>query len=206
MYSMPQQAVTKGYWNMENLRAQPSVSESALSKKPMLSSRRVTRTGTLFSSPRSGATQERFPPASPPEGGTGCRSRIELQRALAPDVQQADRKRHHEGEHLEVGEPAQAFAVQVAQQRAPRVDEHALDVEDDEEQRNQVEFDRMARMRVAEGGRAALERGLLDPGDPARPEHGREHADGKAEHARDQEQHQDRNVGREVVHRQGGGK
>jgi hypothetical protein len=26
MYSMPQQAVTKGYWKIENLRAQPKAS------------------------------------------------------------------------------------------------------------------------------------------------------------------------------------
>ena len=61
-------------------------------------------------------------------------------------------------------------------------------------------------MRIAGGRRAALEGRFLDGGDPLGSEHGREHTDGGAEHAGDQQQHEDRDVGREVVHRQGGGK
>jgi len=188
MYSIPQQAVTNGYWKMEFFRAQPKASERLLSKKPMLSSRRVARTGIVFSSP-------------PMRGDSGT-----LPSGLSRDVDQPERQRRHERQHLEVREPAQTFAVQVAQQRAPRVDEHAFDVEDDEEERDQVELHRVARVRVAGGRRAALEGGLLDGGDPLRPEHGREHADGGAERAGDQQQHEDRDVRREVVHRQGGGK
>ncbi len=51
MYSMPQQAVTNGYWKMEFFRAQPRALERFFSKKPMLSPRRVTSTGMAASSP-----------------------------------------------------------------------------------------------------------------------------------------------------------
>jgi len=61
MYSMPQQAVTKGYWKMELARAQPSALERFFSKKPMESSRRESSTGTLFSSPRRRDDSGTFP-------------------------------------------------------------------------------------------------------------------------------------------------
>ena len=41
MYSMPQQAVTNGYWKSEYLRAQPSPWETIFPSAPMASSRRV---------------------------------------------------------------------------------------------------------------------------------------------------------------------
>src|SRR5437016_4300178 len=198
MYSMPQHAVTNGYWKMLFFRAQPSAFERFFSKNPMVSSSRPSITGTLFSSPPSRADSGTLP------SGRNIGSFISgapLERALAPHVNEADPERDHERKHLEVGEPAEAFAVQVAKERAPRVDEDAFDVEDDEEQCHQVELDRMSRVRVAGRRRSALERRLLDREDTPRTEHGREDADRHAENAGDDQQHQDREVRREVVQR-----
>ena len=50
MYSMPQQAVTNGYWKSEYFRAQPRPFETSRSKKPCASSRRVVMAGTMSSS------------------------------------------------------------------------------------------------------------------------------------------------------------
>src|SRR5437870_1234304 len=122
MYSIPQQAVTNGYWKMLFFRAQPSAFERFFSKNPIVSSSRPSITGTLFSSPPSRADSGTLP------SGRSMGSFISgapLERSLAPDVDEADGERHHEGEHLEIGEPAEAIGVQVPQQRAPRVDEHA---------------------------------------------------------------------------------
>src|SRR5206468_8545037 len=138
MYSIPQQAVTKGYWKSELARAQPRAPETLLSNQLVASSRRVSRTGTAASSPRavcrrgdsgtfpSGCKMGSLPSANAVLLGP-------LERALAPHVDETDGEGCHEGEHLDESEPANPLRGEIAQERSPRVDEDALDVEDDEE-------------------------------------------------------------------------
>src|SRR5207245_255074 len=203
MYSMPQQAVTNGYWKREFARAQPSAPESLRSKKPSASSLRVSSTGNDSSGGScwlSGTFPSGFRTGSLL---TGAPSRP-LQRAFAPDVDETQRQSAHEGEHLEIREPAEPFGVEVAQQRAPRVDEDALHVEDDEEERHQVELDRVAGVRLPGRWRTALEGALLDAEDPLGAEVTGEHADRGAHHPCQEQQDQHGDVGREIaVHGRG---
>src|SRR5947209_6915870 len=148
----------------------------------------VSRTGTAASSPRavcrrgdsgtfpSGCKMGSLPSANAVLLGP-------LERALAPHVDETDGEGCHEGEHLDESEPANPLRGEIAQERSPRVDEDALDVEDDEEERYQVELHRMTRMRIARRGRPALERRLLDGEDALRAQVPCEHADGEAHQA-----------------------
>src|SRR5690349_18440935 len=200
MYSIPQQAVTKGYWKSEFARAQPRAPDTFSSNQLVASSLRVRRTGTAASSPAPGCRRgdSGWLPSGRKMGSLPSANAVllrPLERALAPHVDEAEGERSHEGEHLHVSEPAQSLCGEIAQQRSPRVDEDALDVEDDEEERDQVELHRMARVRVARGRRAALERRLLDGEDALRAEIAGEQADGEAHHPCQEEQDQDRQVG-----------
>src|ERR1700674_3820320 len=113
MYSMPQQAVTNGYWKMEFALAQPSVSDILCSNQLIASSRRVSRTGTTFSSPRRGSGRRADSGTLPSGRKMGSLPSANenllrpLERALAPDVHETQRKGSHEGEHLHVSEPAE---------------------------------------------------------------------------------------------------
>src|SRR5437762_9826458 len=80
----------------------------------------------------------RRPPASAP-----------LERALAPDVGEAERQHEHEDRHLDEAEHPER-----AEGHRPGIEEDHLDVEDDEEDRGQVELDREAPPR-GEIGRAS---------------------------------------------------
>src|SRR5207248_10337704 len=150
MYSIPQQAVTNGYWNSEFARAQPSAPEIFCSNQLVASSLRVSSTGTAASSPGPGCSRGdsgTFPSGCMMGSCLPSANAVllgPLERALAPHVDKADCEGSHEGKHLQVREPAQSLCGEIAQQRSPRVDEDALDVEDDEEERDQVELHRMA--------------------------------------------------------------
>src|SRR3954469_12833163 len=188
MYSIPQQAVTKGYWNSELARAQPSAPEILLSNQLIASSLRVSRTGTAASSPIPGGERDDSGtfPSGRKMGSLPSANAVllgPLERALAPHVDEADGEGGHEGEHLYESEPAQSLRGEIAQERSPRVDEDALDVEDDEEEGHQVELHRMTGVRVASRRRATLERHLLDGEDPLRAQVARHHADGEAHQA-----------------------
>src|SRR5258708_5593688 len=211
MYSMPQQAVTNGYWKMLFLRAQPSTLEAAASALPrrlfsnqlMASSRRVISNGSTLSSPN--GLSRTLPSGFWTTGKDFLSFTLApLEGALAPDVDEAQGQGPHEGEHLEVGEPAEVLDLEIAQEGTPRVDEDALDVEDDEQQGDQVELHRVAAACVAERGVAALERGLLDRGDALGAEEAGEERDRHAHDPGEQEQDQDGNVLRESAVRAGG--
>src|SRR2546430_598460 len=193
MYSIPQQAVTKGYWKSEFARAQPSAPETFLSNQVVASSLRVSSTGTAASSPAPGCMRGDSGtfPSGHKMGSLPFANAVllrPLERALAPHIEEADGEGGHEGKHLQIREPAQSLCGEIAQQRSPRVDEDALDVEDDEEERDQVELHRVAGGGGARGGGGALERGLLDGGDARRGAGRRPHAGGREPHARPPEE------------------
>src|SRR3990172_11150623 len=78
--------------------------------------------------------------------------------ALLPDVDQPGDERDHEDPHGDEPGPAQAcVALRVREeQHRPRVEEDGLDVEDDEEERYDVELDAEPLARGAHGVRPAL--------------------------------------------------
>src|SRR6202022_226799 len=211
MYSIPQQAVTNGFWKMLFLRAQPSTLEAAASALPrrlfsnqlMASSRRVIKSGSTLSSPNglSGTLPSGF-------WTTGkdflSFTLAPLEGALAPDVDEARGQGRHEGEHLEVGEPAELLGLEISQEGTPRIDEDALDVEDDEQEGDQVELDRVAPACAAQRRVAALEGGLLDRGDALGAEEAGEERDRHAHDPGEQQQDQDGNVLREGAVHSGG--
>src|ERR1700740_1685127 len=102
MYSMPQHAVTNGYWKMENFRAQP-----------MASSRRVVRNESPFV------------------------ISLPFQRAVIPGVHEAHHYDREERRHLD-----QARNAERAEDHGPRVKEDELDIEQDKENRGEIELDR----------------------------------------------------------------
>ena len=113
MYSIPQQAVTKGYWKIENLRAQPMASSSRLVKNP----------------------------ASPDMS-------LPLQGAVVPGVEESD----HQDAQEDAPSPIKAQRRRARENHGPGIEEDELDVEQDEENRGQVELDRI-------GGRSGTEKG-----------------------------------------------
>src|SRR3954470_17127329 len=160
MYYIPQQAVTKGYWKSEFARAHPSAPETLCSNQVVASSLRVSRTGTAASSPAPGCRRgdSGTLPSGRKMGSLPSANAVllrPLERALAPHVDEADGEGGHEGKHLQISEPAQSLCGEIAQQRSPRVDEDALDVEDDEEEGHQVELHRVAGGGVSRGGGGA---------------------------------------------------
>src|SRR5206468_8794199 len=88
-----------------------------------------------------------------------------LERALAPDVGEAERQHEHEDRHLDEAEHPER-----AEDHRPGIEEDHLDVEDDEEDRGQVELDREAPPRGPARRVAALERLGLHRRRPPRPE------------------------------------
>src|SRR5512142_1158329 len=97
MYSIPQQAVTNGYWKMEYLRAQPSPFETMPWRPVSASSRRVVMTGTPSNSePISCLPPGRLPALVGP-----------VEHALLPDVREAGHQRGDEDTHGEIAGPAQ---------------------------------------------------------------------------------------------------
>src|SRR5207249_11237618 len=100
---------------------------------------------------------------------------VPLERALAPHVHESDREYEDEDAHLNEPEDAER-----TEQNCPRVHEHHLDVEDDEQNRSEIEFHRETPPRGAARRIAALEGRLLHGRGTARAE---EHA-GRDEHRR----------------------
>src|SRR5438093_924725 len=95
---------------------------------------------------------------------------VPLERALAPHVDEPEREHEDEDAHLDEAEDAER-----TEEDRPRVHEHHLDVEHDEEDGGEVELHREAAPRRTARGIAALERGGLDGRAAAWPE---EHAGG----------------------------
>src|SRR5215510_13676530 len=79
MYSMPQHAVTNGYWKMEYFRAQPRASSSFEVKKPPTPTRSLPLRSSL----------------------------LPLEASLAPDVGEPEHENRNEGQHLHEPKPAQ---------------------------------------------------------------------------------------------------
>src|SRR5580658_8152236 len=112
MNSMPQQAVTNGYWNSEYFLAQASNGPIFDVAKPdSLPSSATVRVALTWLA-------------------------LPLQRALAPYVHQSDGDDRQEAHHFDHSGPPERSKVE-----SPWVDENGLDVEDDEENGRQVEFD-----------------------------------------------------------------
>src|SRR5712692_10497236 len=118
MYSIPQQAVTKGYWKIENFRAQPMASSSRLVKNP----------------------------ASPDMS-------MPIQGAIVPGIEESCHQDAQEDDHFH-----QTRAAEPTIRNGPRVQENELDVEQDKENRGQVELDRYVADRQGERDLSALER------------------------------------------------
>src|SRR3990172_3895842 len=146
MYSMPQQAVTNGYCQREFFRAHPRPFETIRWKNPVASSRRVAIPGTTSSS-------------------DAISVGLHLERALLPDVGEADHQRECEEGHRDVTGPPE-----VSEQDCPRVDEDRLDIEHDEEQGDHVELHAEALAGATDGVRPALERRRLHRAGATRPE------------------------------------
>src|SRR5262249_45162410 len=118
MYSIPQHAVTKGYWKIEYFRAQP-----------IAASRRLIKNGVSFA------------------------ISLPLQGAIVPDVNEAHHQDSQKDPHLD-----QARNTQRAVDYGPRVEEDELDVEQDKQDRGQIELDRQPPDREREGLFSTLER------------------------------------------------
>src|SRR3972149_4443574 len=87
--------------------------------------------------PRPGPSDE---PAASKQGGSPPRlppSGRPFQAALLPDIQEADQEDPEEEDHFHQPEKSQAI-----QDNRPGIQEHDLDVEDNEQHRDQVELDR----------------------------------------------------------------
>src|SRR5882724_10833385 len=117
MYSIPQHAVTKGYWKIEYFRAQP-----------IASSRRLVKNDVSFAI------------SLPPQG------------AVVPGVNEAHHQDPQKDPHLD-----QAHRPQRAVDHGPWIEEDEFDVEEDEQDRGQIEFDRQPPYWEREGIVSALE-------------------------------------------------
>src|SRR5579872_5614889 len=144
MYSIPQQAVTNGYENSENLRAQLTTSASLP----------VTKSTPIRLLPPDGALA--------PDVGEGD----DQDRHEDEDLGEAE-ERDPRAAHA-VLEGAQAGQRLVAQR--PRVEERRLDVEHQEDDRHLVELDLGAGAGAADDLRAALVRVVLGAARPGGPE------------------------------------
>src|SRR5262249_59161336 len=90
---------------------------------------------------------------------------IPLERALAPDVDQAERQHDEEDHHLDEAEDGEP-----PEEQRPGIEEHDLDVEHDEQDGGEVKLDREASPGGTAGEVAALERLTLHRRSTARPE------------------------------------
>src|SRR5262249_32033514 len=117
------------------------------------------------------------------------RPSIPVERALLQQIEVAHEQDEDEEQHLD-----QAVQPELAERHGPRVEEHRLDVEEDEEHRDQIELDREAGARVADRLDAALIRSELGRVLPPRHDE-RGHADrAGGEQQRHREEHQHRQV------------
>src|SRR5262245_43344672 len=147
MYSMPQHAVTNGYWKMEYLRAQPIASSSRLVRNP----------------------------ASPNVS-------LPVECAIVPRVEEPHHEDSQKDDHLRQPEGAEP-----AKDHRPRVEEHKLDVEKNEQNRGQIELDRQAADGQRERNLPALERLRFHGRRPLRAEQLRQQDVQAREPARDHE-------------------
>src|SRR3990172_3490132 len=118
MYSIPQQAVTNGYWKIENFRAHPMASASRLVKNP----------------------------ASPDIS-------LPIEGAVVPSVEESHHQDPQKNRH-----PRKAPRAQVTKDDGPGIEENDLHVEQDEQDRGQVELDRHVAGRNRKRRHARLER------------------------------------------------
>src|SRR6266540_4459009 len=118
MYSIPQHAVTNGYWKIENFRAQPRTSW-----------RRLVRNVDSFS------------------------ISLPLQGVVVPGVEVSSHQDRQKDSHLH-----QARHPQLTVDHRPRVEEDGLDVEEDEQDRGEIELDRQLAAGKGEGLFPAFER------------------------------------------------
>src|SRR2546426_9881943 len=118
MYSIPQHAVTTGYWKMENFRAQPIASSSRLVRNP----------------------------ASPDVS-------LPIECAVVPGIEEPHHEDSEKDDHLREPQGSEPAIYD-----GPRVQEHELHVEQDEQNRRQIELDRQARAREREWRLPAPER------------------------------------------------
>src|SRR5450759_3087507 len=81
---------------------------------------------------------------------------VPIETSLAPDVSEGDEQDAHEDKHLDEAEP-----LELPHDHRPRVEEHSLDVEDDEEHRREVEANGEPAMGRAVRDDAGLVRGQL---------------------------------------------
>src|SRR6266511_3850024 len=174
MYSMPQQAVTNGYWKMEYFRPQPTPFETSPCSQPCASSRRVAIAGTV---------RDRMP------------SRAPVENALLPDVDEAGDEGRGEDPHRHEAGPAEAGVARAREQEdRPWIDEDRLDVEDDEEDRDDIELHAEALPSRADPRGAALERGVLCRAVPP----GTEQASDRQHDDREQQRHEQDDADRKV--------
>ena len=126
-------------------------------------------------------------PARGPSSAPGSRP---LERALLPGVRVADDEDEEEDDHLD-----QAEQLQLVHDDRPREHEHGLDVEDDEQHRDEEVADAVAVAGVAPRLDAALVRlelHLVVALGPHQPRHEQRH-DGEPD--RHQDEQENRNVG-----------
>src|SRR6185503_1313324 len=97
-----------------------------------------------------GALSGRFP-----RGGTDA-ARAPVEDTLAPHVYETDEQNQKERDDLDEPGPPE-----VAQRNGPRIQESHLDIEQQEDHRDEVELDRLALASVADRGHAALIRRQL---------------------------------------------
>src|SRR5438105_4005012 len=130
---------------------------------------------------------------------------IPLQRPLLPDVDEADEQNQHEHQHLAEPEERDVSdgtdvvherdeAGQLLEVHRPRNHEHRFDVENDEQDRDEVESNREALSRVAQSRNARLIRLLLYRRWP-RPDRKRgDDYDRQPVDSHETEEHQDREI------------
>src|SRR5216117_344520 len=118
MYSIPQHAVTNGYWKIEYFRAQPIASSIRLVRNP----------------------------ASPDIS-------LPVECAIVPGIEEPHHEDSEKDDHLRESQGSEPAIYD-----GPWVQEHELDVEQDEQDRGQIELDRQTADRERQGNLAALER------------------------------------------------
>src|SRR5215510_14525331 len=120
--------------------------------------------------------------------GNACRPRsIPLQGALLQYVDVAHEEHRDEQHHLDQGDPAQ-----VAERHGPGVEEHGLDVEQDEEHGDEIELDREALPRRPERIHATLVGRQLLPTPAPRHDEARQQDGAPGEGQGDEHRDQDR--------------
>src|SRR5205085_4867380 len=210
--SMAQQASPKVAGHKLDLRAQLTRESSRVVMMSGSASAMTLSKPIQTSSWLRGARRRRRLRRAPLRLGLGERARFGLRfepRPLAPleqplldDVDVADQEQHDEEHHLDVDQRAQVSARggERAEDDGPRDEEDQLDVEEDEDHRDQVELDREALARRADGVFAALIGHRLRPRRLVLADELREQDVARGEAAGDDEHQHDGQVVGEIKH------